>query len=83
MPVCGRRSELRSLYTQYKAGIEAIGLPFEFIFVIDGNRTGRQPARWNELLREGEELTVISLTRSFGEAAALMAGFERAPAASS
>lgn len=77
VPVCARRSELRSLYTQYKAGIDAVGLPFEFIFVIDGNRTDASRAL-NELLHEGEDLTVISLTRSFGEAAALMAGFERA-----
>ena len=39
VPVCGRRSELRPLYAQYKAGIAAVGLPFEFIFVIDGHRT--------------------------------------------
>ena len=77
VPVCGRRSELRSLYAQYKAGIDAVGLPFEFIFVIDGNRIDAAKAL-DELLRDGEDLTVISLTRSFGEAAALMAGFERA-----
>lgn len=77
VPVCGRRSELRPLYFQYKAGIAAIGLPFEFIFVIDGNRTDASRAL-EELLNDGEDLTVISLTRSFGEAAALMAGFERA-----
>lgn len=76
VPVCGRRSELRSLYRQYKAGIEAIGLPFEFIFVIDGDRPDASRAL-EELLREGEELTIVHLTRSFGEAAALMAGFER------
>jgi glycosyltransferase involved in cell wall biosynthesis len=77
VPVCGRRSELRPLYAQYKAGIAAVGLPFEFIFVIDGNRTDASRAL-DELLNDGEDLTVISLTRSFGEAAALMAGFERA-----
>lgn len=77
VPVCGRRAELRSLYAQYKAGIEAVGLPFEFIFVIDGNRTDASRAL-DELLQEGEDLTLITLTRSFGEAAALMAGFERA-----
>lgn len=77
VPVCGRRSELRSLYTEYKAGIDAVGLPFEFIFVIDGDRTDASRTL-QQLLNEGEDLTVISLTRSFGEAAALMAGFERA-----
>lgn len=77
VPVCGRRSELRSLYAQYKAGIDAVGLPFEFIFVIDGDRTDASRTL-EQLLHEGEDVTVISLTRSFGEAAALMAGFERA-----
>lgn len=77
VPVCGRRAELRSLYAQYKAGVAAAGMPYEFIFVIDGNRTDAARAL-DELLRAGEELTVVTLTRSFGEAAALMAGFERA-----
>jgi glycosyltransferase involved in cell wall biosynthesis len=77
VPVCARRAELRSLYAQYKAGIAAVGLPFEFIFVIDGNRPDASRAL-EDLLREGQELTIIHLTRSFGEAAALMAGFERA-----
>ena len=77
VPVCGRRSELRTLYRQYRAGIDAVGLPFEFIFVVDGNRTDANKAL-EELLQEGEDITVVGLTRSFGEAAALMAGFERA-----
>lgn len=76
VPVCGRRSELRALYQQYKAGVAAVGLPFEFIFVIDGDRTDACKAL-EAMLQEGEDLTVINLTRSFGEAAALMAGFER------
>jgi len=77
VPVCARRSELRALHAQYKAGMETIGLPFEFIFVLDGDRPDASRTL-EDLLREGEELTIINLTRSFGEAAALMAGFERA-----
>lgn len=77
VPVCGRRSELRALYSQYKAGVAAIGLPFEFIFVIDGDRT-EASSTLQKMLEEGADFTVISLTRSFGEAAALMAGFEHA-----
>ncbi len=77
VPVCGRRSELRSLYQQYKAGVDAVGLPFEFIFVIDGDRSDASRAL-EAMLQEGQDFTVINLTRSFGEAAALMAGFERA-----
>jgi glycosyltransferase involved in cell wall biosynthesis len=77
VPVCGRRAELRTLYMQYKAGVEAVGLPFEFIFVVDGERSDARRAL-QQLLEEGEDITVVHLTRSFGEAAALTAGFERA-----
>lgn len=77
IPVGARRTSVKALYAEYKAGIAAIGIPYEFIFVLDGPRT--EVARsLNQLLSEGEDFTIVSLTRSFGEAAALMAGFERA-----
>jgi glycosyltransferase involved in cell wall biosynthesis len=76
VPVGSRRSNLRALYAEYKAGVAATGLPYEFIFVLDGPRSDAARTL-TELLREGEQLTVINLTRGFGEAAALMAGFER------
>jgi glycosyltransferase involved in cell wall biosynthesis len=76
VPVGARRSDLKSLYAEYKAGIAAIGIPHEFIFVLDGPRTDAARAL-DDLLKAGEALTVVNLTRSFGEAAALMAGFER------
>src|SRR5262245_65112930 len=49
------------------------------IFVIDGPRPEAE-AQIEKLLHAGEPLTVIELTRSFGEATALMAGFQRATA---
>ena len=76
VPVGARRSDLKALYAEYKAGIEATNIPHEFIFVIDGPRVDASRAL-DELLKAGEQLTVINLTRTFGEAAALMAGFER------
>lgn len=76
VPVGGRRADMKSIYSQYKAGVMATGLPFEFIFVIDGPRADATRSL-EELLRAGEDFTVVNLTRSFGEAAALMAGFER------
>lgn len=77
VPVGGRRADLREIYAEYKAGVAAVGLPYEFIFVLDGPHV--QAARMlQELLNEGEEITVLTLTRTFGESAALMAGFERA-----
>jgi glycosyltransferase involved in cell wall biosynthesis len=76
IPVGARRSNLKTLYAEYKAGIIAVGIPYEFIFVLDGPRPDASRAL-DELLRDGEQLTIINLTRVFGEAAALMAGFER------
>lgn len=77
IPVGARRTDVKALYAQYKTGIAAIGVPYEFIFVLDGPRV--EVARsLHQLLNEGEDFTIVSLTRCFGEAAALMAGFERA-----
>jgi glycosyltransferase involved in cell wall biosynthesis len=75
VPIGARRSNLKTLYAQYKAGVEQTGLPYEFIFVLDGSH-GDAIAQLEQLLSEGEDFTVVNLTRSFGEAAALMAGFE-------
>lgn len=77
VPVGARRTSVKALYAEYKAGIAAIGVPYEFIFVLDGPRADAARSL-NQLLQEGEDFTIVSLTRCFGEAAALMAGFERA-----
>jgi glycosyltransferase involved in cell wall biosynthesis len=76
VPVGSRQSDIKGLYAQYKAGLANVGMPYEFIFVLDGPRS--EVARGlDELLRAGEDFTIVNLTRCFGEAAALMAGFER------
>lgn len=77
VPVGSRSTNMKTLYAQYKAGLLAVGLPFEFIFVMDGPRPDAKRAL-EELLDHGEDFTVVNLTRCFGEAASLMAGFERA-----
>lgn len=77
IPVGSRRSPIDALYREYKVGLQATGQPFEFIFVLDGPRPDAS-RDLQQLLREGEDLTIVSLTRCFGESAALMAGFERA-----
>ncbi len=77
VPVGARRANLEALYQEYKSGVAAIGLPYEFIFVLDGPRADAARSL-DKLQRAGERITVVSLTRYFGEAAALMAGFERA-----
>src|SRR5690606_13682356 len=76
VPVGARRAGLKALYADSKAGVAALGLRYEFIFVLDGPRLDAARTL-DELRRAGEEFMVVRLTRYFGEAAALMAGFER------
>jgi len=78
MPV-GRRhaADIAALYAEYKAGLDALGTPYEFIVVLDGPQPDIAPTL-QRLLERGESFIVISLTRRFGEATALMAGFQRA-----
>jgi hypothetical protein len=77
IPVGDRHSDSRALFADYQEGLAKIGLRHEVIFVLDGPQedfaAGLQP-----LLREHCNMTIVALTRSFGEATALMAGFEQA-----
>src|SRR5687767_5888126 len=77
VPIGARRApDIGALYREYRASIAATGATHEFIFVLDGPRPEARRAL-ETLLREGEEFTIVNLTRNFGEAAALTAGFER------
>jgi glycosyltransferase involved in cell wall biosynthesis len=69
-------ADIGALYREYRASVCATGATHEFIFVLDGPRPEARRAL-EALLREGEEFTIVNLTRNFGEAAALTAGFER------
>jgi glycosyltransferase involved in cell wall biosynthesis len=78
MPVGNRHaSDIAALYAEYKAGLAALEMPYEFIVVLDGPKPDIA-ASLQRLLARGEPLIVISLTKRFGEATALMAGFQRA-----
>jgi glycosyltransferase involved in cell wall biosynthesis len=78
MPVGNRHaSDIGALFAEYKAGLGALDMPYELIVVLDGPRPD-VAASLQRLLERGENLIVISLTKRFGEATALMAGFQRA-----
>ena len=78
IPVGNRHAaDMPALYADYKAGLEALGLTHEVIVVLDGPRP-EMAADVQRLLSSGERVSVISLTRKFGEATALVAGFQRA-----
>jgi len=77
VPVGARQSAAAELYAEYKAGLQELGTPFEMIYVLDGPH----PAFENSLVQlvaQGEPITIVSLTRYFGEATALMIGLEQA-----
>src|SRR5882724_12039232 len=78
MPVGKRHAaDIAALYAEYKVGLASLDTPYEFIVVLDGPRPD-VAASLQRLLARGENLIVISLTKRFGEATALMAGFQRA-----
>jgi hypothetical protein len=77
VPVGTRHADIRELFSDYKTGLELLGRPYEVIFVLDG-RNAEVSAALEELRLDGERIVIVTLTKSFGEATALMAGFERA-----
>ena len=76
VPIGMRHADVTALYEDYRTALNSLGRAYEFIFVLDG----RYPdvlAKLERLRQAGEPLVIVSLTRSFGESTALMAGFER------
>jgi glycosyltransferase involved in cell wall biosynthesis len=77
IPVGSRQADARELYAEYLAGLDALGHRYETIFVLDGPNK-KFAAALRDLEAGPHRVTVVSLTRSFGEATAIMAGFEQA-----
>jgi glycosyltransferase involved in cell wall biosynthesis len=78
IPVGGRHAtDLLALYAEYESALDALGVTYEVIVVLDGPRP-ELAADVQRLLGSGASIAVIGLTRRFGEATALVAGFQRA-----
>jgi glycosyltransferase involved in cell wall biosynthesis len=77
VPVGTRKTSPAELYAEYKSGLEALGARYELIFVLDGPHPQYESALL-QLVARGEPVSVVTLTRYFGEATALMIGFEHA-----
>jgi glycosyltransferase involved in cell wall biosynthesis len=80
IPVGDRHADPVALLADYEPGLAALGMRYEIIFVLDGAQSDFA-ARLQPLVSDGHHVTVVTLTRSFGEATALMAGFDRAAGA--
>jgi glycosyltransferase involved in cell wall biosynthesis len=75
VPVGARRTNIVELYAEYRSAIATLGCRVEFIFVLDGSIEDQSVA---QLAQNTEDVTLVGLTRSFGESTAVMAGFEYA-----
>lgn len=75
IPISERFDEVTELYHAYRAALDTTGRSFEIIYVLDGEFPDCRTAL--EALRSGgENITIIQLAKSFGEATAITAGFE-------
>ena len=75
--VGSRYDRTGKLAAEYLAVLKQSGKSFELIFVLDGEREKIVPALV-ELAKENPQVRIFQLSRPFGEAAALTAGFEHA-----
>lgn len=74
IPVTERCDPLVALYEEYRAAIAQATSDFEFIFVLDGDY-GHLARELTPLKAQGN-VRVLQLSRQFGEAALITAGFE-------
>lgn len=74
VPVSERYDNVRVLYAAYKDALQASGHSFEFTYVLDGHFP-EVTKHLDSLRNEGESIKIIKLSRWFGEATVLTAGF--------
>jgi hypothetical protein len=66
MPVGKRHArDIAALYSEYRVGLDTLGIAYEFIVVLDGPRP-EIAATLQRLLVRGDNLIVISLTNRDG-----------------
>lgn len=75
VPVGARRDQAGAVYWDYKRALESSGFSYALTFVLDGPAP-EFASELKELLSAGEDFSVISLTRRFGEATAIMAALD-------
>lgn len=73
VPVTERFDDPTTLYREYRDGVAATGMTYEFIYVLDGNYP-EVLAALQALKSEGEPIKIIKFAKWFGEANALNAG---------
>jgi glycosyltransferase involved in cell wall biosynthesis len=74
VPVGRRHDDLQALFAEYQDGVKNTGLACEFIFVVDGVDSG-DALGLDVLATKHAGVSVIHLSRAFGESTGLMVGF--------
>lgn len=77
VPVGSRHSDIAALHTEYKDAAASLGCPYEMIYVLDGPMPELREVL-ERIIGPREPVLIIQLARRFGEATALMAGFQNA-----
>ena len=77
IPVGERTDDIAALHADYREGLDACGVTYEMIYVLDGPRQEVRE-RLLELDEPPERVRIMQLAKPFGEATTLMTGFAAA-----
>lgn len=77
VPVYNEEAIIEKTYRRLKMTMEALGEPYELLFVNDGSRDGTQ-ARLTEISRHDRRVKFLTLSRNFGHQYAISAGIDYA-----
>jgi glycosyltransferase involved in cell wall biosynthesis len=75
VPVYNEEQNVTPLYVKIIDTMDAIGKPFEIVFIDDGSRD-RTFHLLSEIAKDDQRVTAVRLRRNFGQTAALKAGFD-------
>ena len=78
IPIAERYDDPELLWREFGGEMRRLGYSFEFLFVVDGGLSACLPRLRELKKKEGAAVRVFSFGRTFGEAAALVVGIERA-----
>jgi hypothetical protein len=73
----GRYDNVAEVFEEYRDALAATGSSFELIYVLDGELLGVREAL-RGLKDAGAPLTIVQMAKPYGEALAIMVGFEHA-----
>jgi glycosyltransferase involved in cell wall biosynthesis len=79
VPLYNEQESVSQLYVKIIDAMDALGEPFEIVFVDDGSKDGTF-RQLSEISKADERVVVVRLRRNFGQTAALKAGFDHSRA---